>query len=190
MTEPAVTTSRPKALAGQALRVVATDAGLHTIEFCPQDAAAEETRGSAAAAEMLARAMDELDRYFAGERLEFTTPLDLVGTPFQRRVWRALTKIPYGETLSYADVAAKVRCRRGVRAVGQAVGRNPVPIVVPCHRVIGKDRRLTGFSGGLTNKVLLLELEGLWIGTAASTAERVVLREPPEYRQLAIPGMG
>jgi O-6-methylguanine DNA methyltransferase len=102
----------------------------------------------------------QLEEYFAGERREFTFPLDLRGTPFQVRCWRALLDIPYGETRTYADLARAVGCPQGYRAVGLANNRNPVAIVVPCHRVIASDGTLCGYGGGLDVKRRLLELEG------------------------------
>ncbi len=101
----------------------------------------------------------ELNEYLAGRRREFTFPLDLRGTPFQLRCWRALLEIPYGETRTYADIARAVGCPKGFRAVGLANNRNPIAIVVPCHRVIASDGSLCGYGGGLEIKRKLLELE-------------------------------
>jgi methylated-DNA-[protein]-cysteine S-methyltransferase len=101
----------------------------------------------------------QLSAYFAGELTEFDVELDLAGTEFQRRVWGALSDIPYGETWSYSQLAGKIGSRRACRAVGLANGRNPVAIIVPCHRVIGANGSLVGYGGGLDRKVLLLELE-------------------------------
>lgn len=109
----------------------------------------------------------QLDEYFAGRRREFDLPLAPRGTDFQRRVWRALSGIPYGATCSYADIAARLRNPNAVRAVGLANGRNPIPIVIPCHRVIGKDGSLTGYGGGLPIKKRLLELEGVRVPDAS-----------------------
>jgi methylated-DNA-[protein]-cysteine S-methyltransferase len=105
------------------------------------------------------RAVDQLEAYFAGERTSFDLPLAPEGTPFQRRVWDALQTIPYGATVSYRDIAERIGAPKAVRAVGAANGRNPLPIVVPCHRVIGSDGSLTGFAGGLDTKRRLLALE-------------------------------
>jgi O-6-methylguanine DNA methyltransferase len=102
----------------------------------------------------------ELSEYFAGRRREFTFPLDLRGTPFQLACWRALLAIPYGETRSYADIARAVGKPQAFRAVGMANNRNPIAIVVPCHRVIASDGTLCGYGGGLDVKRRLLELEG------------------------------
>lgn len=107
----------------------------------------------------LQQAMDELRRYFAGERLQFSCPLDLHGTPFQIAVWEELFRIPYGETRSYADIARTIGRPAAVRAVGAANGANPVAIIVPCHRVIGSNGSLTGYGGGLPTKEWLLALE-------------------------------
>lgn len=110
----------------------------------------------------------ELEQYFAGKRREFTFPLDLRGTEFQLACWRALLQIPYGETRSYADIARAVRRPQGFRAVGMANNRNPLAIVVPCHRVIASDGTLCGYGGGLDIKRKLLELEGALSGTLAA----------------------
>ncbi|MBV2363168.1 methylated-DNA--[protein]-cysteine S-methyltransferase [Streptomonospora sp. NEAU-YY374] len=101
-----------------------------------------------------------LEAYFAGQRPAFTAPLALEGTPFQRAVWQALRDVPYGATLTYAQLAERVGRPAAVRAVGAANGRNPVGVVVPCHRVVGSDGSLTGHGGGLERKRFLLELEG------------------------------
>ena len=101
----------------------------------------------------------QFHEYFAGTRRAFDLDLAAAGTVFQRKVWRALSAIPYGETRSYGEIAAAIGNPPAAMAVGQANGRNPLPIVVPCHRVIGSDGSLTGFGGGLTAKRLLLDLE-------------------------------
>jgi methylated-DNA-[protein]-cysteine S-methyltransferase len=103
----------------------------------------------------------QLGEYFRGERREFELPLRLQGTEFQRRAWRSLLAIPYGETRSYAEQAKHIGNPKASRAVGLANGRNPIPIVVPCHRVIGADGSLTGYGGGLERKRWLLAHEGL-----------------------------
>jgi methylated-DNA-[protein]-cysteine S-methyltransferase len=108
----------------------------------------------------LARASLQLAEYFAGQRRGFDLPLAAGGTAFQQAVWQALREIPWGELRSYRDIACALQNPRAVRAVGAANGRNPLPIVVPCHRVIGANGSLTGFAGGLEAKKLLLELEG------------------------------
>ena len=106
-----------------------------------------------------AAAIAQLEAYFAGERRSFDLPLHLDGTPFQVRVWQALREIPYGTTTSYGALARRIGSPGAVRAVGLANGRNPISIVVPCHRVIGADGSLTGYGGGLDRKRYLLGLE-------------------------------
>jgi methylated-DNA-[protein]-cysteine S-methyltransferase len=109
----------------------------------------------------LPEAVRQLREYFAGNRREFDLPLRMDGTEFQRRVWRALTEIPYGETWSYGELAKRIGNPNASRAVGLANGRNPISIVVPCHRVIGADGSLTGYGGGLQRKQWLLTHEGV-----------------------------
>ena len=104
--------------------------------------------------------LHELQQYFSRARRQFTFPLELRGTPFQLKCWRALLDIPYGQTRTYADIARAVGCPHGYRAVGLANNRNPIAIVVPCHRVIASDGSLCGYGGGLEVKRKLLELEG------------------------------
>jgi methylated-DNA-[protein]-cysteine S-methyltransferase len=101
----------------------------------------------------------QLQEYFAGTRRQFDLPLAPEGTPFQQRVWRALLEIPYGETISYGELAGQIGQRNASRAVGLANGSNPLSIVIPCHRVIGANGKLTGYGGGLPNKERLLALE-------------------------------
>lgn len=105
------------------------------------------------------KAVNELKRYFDGTLTSFSFPIESDGTAFQKRVWKILTEIPYGETVSYGDIAEKIGGKRYSRAVGGAVNKNPVLIAVPCHRVIGADGSLTGFADGLTVKKYLLNLE-------------------------------
>ena len=109
---------------------------------------------------ILAGAVRQLAEYFDGQRTTFDLPLDPLGTEFQLKVWRALRDIPYGRTASYGQIARAIGAPAASRAVGAANGRNPIPIVVPCHRVIGANGTLTGFGGGLENKAILLALEG------------------------------
>jgi O-6-methylguanine DNA methyltransferase len=143
--------------------------GQQTIRPNPRDLRAE-VRGvrfeeSAVALQPYTR---ELEQYFAGKRREFSFALDLRGTEFQRACWHALVAIPYGETRSYGDIARAVGRPQGFRAVGMANNRNPVAIVVPCHRVIASDGTLCGYGGGLGVKRKLLELEGALSGTLAA----------------------
>ena len=110
---------------------------------------------------VLERTKIELDEYFAGRRTSFDIPLRPAGTPFQISVWKALQEIPFGETRTYLEIARKVDNIKGVRAVAQAIGSNGISILIPCHRVIGSDRSLTGFAGGLAAKRTLLRIEGI-----------------------------
>jgi methylated-DNA-[protein]-cysteine S-methyltransferase len=108
---------------------------------------------------IIEQAKKELDAYFAGRLKDFKVPVRPQGTPFQEAAWRALTKIPYGVTRSYGEQARAIGKPKAVRAIGAANGRNPIPIIIPCHRVIGADGSLTGFGGGMETKQFLLELE-------------------------------
>ncbi|HEX9607770.1 MAG TPA: methylated-DNA--[protein]-cysteine S-methyltransferase [Gemmatimonadaceae bacterium] len=118
----------------------------------------EVTEGPAA--ELLARARQQLEEYFARTRTTFDLPLEALGSAFEHRVWNALRQIPYGTTTSYGAIAKQLGDRAATRAVGLANGRNPIPIIVPCHRVVGSKGELTGFGGGLDTKRWLLEHEG------------------------------
>lgn len=111
---------------------------------------------------LLREVESQLGEYFAGQRCTFDLPLEFIGTEFQRKVWSALLTIPFGETRTYAQIAEQIGDRKAVRAVGAANGRNPISIVAPCHRVIGSNGALTGFAGGLANKLYLLALEGAY----------------------------
>jgi O-6-methylguanine DNA methyltransferase len=174
------------AASGQGLVALEFDArlpGQQTIRPNPRDLRSERsseskrstsdrTRNKAIRFEQSERAVRpyarELEEYFAGQRREFNFPLDLRGTEFQLTCWRALLQIPYGETRTYADIARAVGKPTGFRAVGMANNRNPVAIVVPCHRVIASDGTLCGYGGGLDVKRKLLELEGALSGTLAA----------------------
>ncbi len=132
------------------LWIIADTTSLLEISFTEKPAPATKI------SEMTAR---ELDEYFSGRRKIFDIPIRLVGTEFQKKVWHALQKIPYGEVRTYKDIAFAVDCPRAFRAVGMANNKNPIPIIVPCHRVIGADGGLTGYAGGLEIKRKLLTLE-------------------------------
>jgi methylated-DNA-[protein]-cysteine S-methyltransferase len=138
------------------LTLVAGDAGLRAVlwphESPPPDAAPGHHP-------VLAAAEQQLDDYFAGTRRTFDLPLDLVGTPFQQRAWRALATIPFATTTSYGEQARRLGVPRAVRAIGAANGRNPLSIVLPCHRVVGANGALTGYGGGLDAKQRLLAHE-------------------------------
>jgi len=142
------------------LRLIASDSALVGIWF-EQGRDAARHRGSLPEkrSPVLERALTQLQEYFAGQRRDFDLPLDPRGTEFQLRVWQRLLKIPYGETTTYGALASELGDARASRAVGLANGSNPIPIVIPCHRVIGADGSLTGFGGGLAIKQQLLELE-------------------------------
>ena len=109
--------------------------------------------------EVIARTIGQLDEYFAGRRTTFDIPLLLVGTDFQKTVWNELLNIPYGKTISYAGLSQKLGNPKAIRAIASANGANPISILVPCHRVIGSDRKLVGYGGGLPAKKILLDLE-------------------------------
>lgn len=142
------------------LRLAVNAAGLCLIEFAqprhPMAAGDDWREGDHP---LLREAQSQLDAYFAGRRRDFDLPLAPRGTDFQRRVWDELQRIEYGTTISYGRLAERIGRPAAVRAVGAANGRNPLPIVVPCHRVIGADGALTGFGGGLPTKAFLLRLE-------------------------------
>jgi methylated-DNA-[protein]-cysteine S-methyltransferase len=168
--EPGGSTARAKAWIAMLpspvgeLRLVATDDGLADIVFPDSRGAAISPVPVGASASiddhpMLALAAAQLGEYFAGRRHAFSVKLDPHGTAFQQRVWGALSTIPYGETRTYAQIARAIGKPTAMRAVGAANGRNPLPIIVPCHRVIGADGTLTGFGGGLDTKQWLLDHE-------------------------------
>lgn len=124
-------------------------------EAVPRDAVQRETP-------LLKEAFRQLGAYLCGELKTFALPLAPAGTPFQRKVWSILERIPYGKTVSYKDVAAQTGNPLATRAVGMANHRNPIPIIIPCHRVIGADGKLGGYGGGLTMKTRLLAIEGVF----------------------------
>ena len=143
------------------LRLVAGDQGLAAVLWEHQDGSAQRFGAMAEAAghPVLVHAQQQLADYFAGTRRSFSVPLAVAGTEFQQRVWTALRTIPFGQTRSYGQIAAQIGRDKAGRAVGAANGRNPIPIIVPCHRVIGADGTLTGFTGGVAIKAQLLALE-------------------------------
>lgn len=144
------------------LVLTASDTALTGVYFPPlrEQAGWLEDDGHGPAGPVLARARQQLTEYFAGVRATFDIPLDPAGTPFQRQVWDTLRTIPYGTTTSYSELAHRLGDPGATRAVGAANGKNPIPIIVPCHRVIGARGELTGFGGGLDRKRWLLEHEG------------------------------
>jgi methylated-DNA-[protein]-cysteine S-methyltransferase len=137
------------------LLLAGDERGLRRLSMSPFAIQADWRRDPA----MLADVRDQLDQYFAGRRHGFDVPLDLLGNTFELAVWKALRAIPYGQTASYKEVARRIGSPGAARAVGLANGRNPVAVIVPCHRVIGADGSLTGYGGGLERKRFLLELE-------------------------------
>ena len=139
------------------LTIVANESGLTQILFGPHSIEGAAKRPSA----LTNTAATQLQEYFAGKRRDFDLPLDPHGTEFQLKVWEQLKRIPYGETRTYAQVAEAVGSPKGFRAVGLANNKNPLPIVVPCHRVIGAGGKLVGYAAGIKIKRYLLELEGV-----------------------------
>lgn len=135
------------------LYLVATETHLINIQFTqPQKALLQTT-------ELLSMATIQLDEYFQGKRTTFSLPFKLTGTPFQLAVWKELQNIPYGQTTSYKEIAQKINKPKAYRAVGMANNKNPLPIIIPCHRVIGSNGKLIGYAGGLKLKNYLLKLE-------------------------------
>lgn len=144
------------------LELVASDDGLLAVlwpDDPPERVAVPDELVESPKNRVLAQAAQQLDEYFAGTRKSFDLPLDLRGTEFQVAAWRALADIPYGETATYGEQAASLGRPKAVRAIGAANGRNPLSIVLPCHRVVGADGSLTGFAAGLDAKKFLLDLE-------------------------------
>lgn len=133
--------------------IIAHEGALVSVDF------AEEPKEADRPSPLTGKARQQLQEYLEGRRREFDLPLDPRGTRFQQEVWQALGTVPYGETISYGELARRAGRTGAFRAVGQAVGKNPISILIPCHRIIGKDGSLTGFGGGLSRKVCLLDLE-------------------------------
>lgn len=142
------------------LALAADESGLRQIRFEQERHPVPSHGAGVSAPERFAEVRAQLQAYFAGELTAFDLPLSPQGTPFQLRVWQALRDIAYGQTESYGELARRIGDANATRAVGAANGRNPLPIVIPCHRVIGSDGSLTGFGGGIERKRFLLELEG------------------------------
>jgi methylated-DNA-[protein]-cysteine S-methyltransferase len=166
------------------LLVEADSEALRTVRFlrANEPVPPEDPADAAPARALAERGAAELSEYFAGSLREFTTPVAPEGTRFQQRVWRALRQIAYGTTRSYGDIARLIGRRRAARAVGAANHENPVAIVVPCHRVIGADRSLVGYGGGLERKEWLLRHEAEHAGTAPVEPPAA---EPPPARKVA-----
>ncbi len=153
------------------LLLTASDRGLTGVLMQDADGGPQPHSGWIHDPRRLANAATQLRRYFDGELRDFDLPLDLRGTPFQLEVWNALRDIPYAATASYGDIARAISRPNAVRAVGAANGRNPVAIIVPCHRVIGADGSLTGYGGGLPRKQFLLQHESLTVMRVSSTSK-------------------
>ena len=142
------------------LYLVASEKGLQGIYWKKQNAPmAKSLQGTSPEIKILARAARQMEEYMKGTRRTFDVPMDVAGTPFQKSVWKALSGIPYGRTCSYQDIARGIKNPKAVRAVGTANGKNPLCILVPCHRVIAADGSIGGYAGGLAMKRRLLELE-------------------------------
>ncbi|MDM9560343.1 MULTISPECIES: methylated-DNA--[protein]-cysteine S-methyltransferase [Bordetella] len=154
------------------LRLAASDTALRGAWFLDQDdlPAPSPAWRLAPSHAVLCQARAELAEWFAGRRREFEVALEPLGTPFQQAVWQALLALPFGATCSYGELASAIGKPKAVRAAAQAIGRNPISIIIPCHRVIGRDTSLTGFGGGLPRKQALLAHEGhRYLGRHART---------------------
>ena len=142
------------------LRLAGKAQGLTVVGFAEGEPPARQQLDCHEDSGLIAEAKQQLREYFDGQRQRFTLPVAPAGTPFQQRVWQELQKIPWGTTTTYGEIARRIGQPTAVRAVGSANGRNPVAIVIPCHRVIGSDGNLTGYAGGIATKRRLLQLEG------------------------------
>lgn len=141
------------------MTVTASECSIVEVRFCTEPPVGSLPCSEAEAPELLRQAARELKEYFAGERQRFTVPLAPQGSEFQKKVWDALQTIPYGETRTYKDIAIQIGHNLSYRAVGMANNRNPIAILIPCHRVIGYDGKLTGYAAGIGIKERLLDLE-------------------------------
>lgn len=139
------------------LEIAGSNEAIHSILFVERDKTVNGIQGETP--KVLVDCLDQLDEYFKGERHEFTFPYIFFGTDFQKSVWNALTMIPYSETGSYKDIAVSIENEKAVRAVGSANGKNLLSIVIPCHRIIGSNGKMTGYAGGLWRKEWLLQHE-------------------------------
>ncbi len=139
--------------------LVASENGLHGVFWKEKKIEYANPKMRGKAIEILNETQKQIEQYLYGQRKVFNLPLDIAGTEFQKRVWHELSKIPYGKTFSYSDIAKKIKNDKAVRAVGTANGRNPISLIVPCHRVIAADGTLGGYAGGLEIKEKLLRLE-------------------------------
>lgn len=142
------------------LYLVATEYGLSGVYWKKKNVPVAATlKGSTPQIKILKEVSTQLEQYFKGKRQHFDLPVDIIGTDFQIKVWKALAQVPYGETVSYSDIAKKIKSPQSVRAVGTANSKNPICIIVPCHRVITNTGKLGGYAGGTKLKQALLDLE-------------------------------
>ncbi len=144
------------------LEIVGTEAGITAVLFVDEE---PESNVSPVVHPCLQACVQQLDEYFKGERQEFSLTLAPQGTPFQQKIWQQISQIPYGQTASYLEIARAINNEKAIRAVGQANGRNPISIIIPCHRIIGSNGKLTGYGGGLWRKAWLLTHEKSIPGT-------------------------
>ncbi|TDO98852.1 methylated-DNA--[protein]-cysteine S-methyltransferase [Marinomonas balearica] len=149
------------------IEIKASEEGITQVIFC-----GEQTT-EVISSPVIRECQQQLDAYFSRQLKHFTLPLDMQGTDFQKRVWQILTHIPFGKTLSYMDIAEQLNNPKAVRAVGGANGRNPISLLVPCHRVIGKKGTLTGYAGGVARKQWLLEHEGITVNDKSDNKEKL-----------------
>ena len=140
------------------LKITGSEAGIHSVEFWDEPAAL-----TTKVSPCLETCIQQLDEYFDGKRQHFSLQLEPEGTDFQKTVWNELLKIPFGKTVAYMDIAKALGKEKAIRAVGAANGKNRIPIIIPCHRVIGSDGSLTGFGGGLWRKEFLLKHEKVFL---------------------------
>lgn len=141
------------------LKISASQKGITEIDFIDKDKSLPQNQR--VSNYYLKTCIAQLEEYFKGERKKFDLRFDLRGTDFQKKVWNELKRIPFGKTVAYLEIAQKINNSKAVRAVGQAIGKNPVAIIIPCHRVIGSNGKLTGYAGGMWRKEWLLKHEGV-----------------------------
>lgn len=161
MTSPTYTTTMDSPLGP--ICIAGTEQGLTRVDFQHGIRPVETEPGWPTNAELFSDAVQQLQDYFAGRRQQFTLPLAPNGTAFQQQVWQELQRIPFGTTVTYQELAHRIGKPKGARAVGSANGCNPIAIIVPCHRVIGRDGQLRGYASGLPIKQKLLQHEGAWL---------------------------
>lgn len=141
------------------IRIASNDKNVTSLTFVDDEQNFEQKAVKKNTPQILKECLDQIDEYFKGKRQDFSLKLELEGTNFQKKVWKELIHVPFGKTCSYLDIARKIENINGTRAVGNANGKNPISIIVPCHRVIGSNKKLTGYGGGVWRKKWLLEHE-------------------------------